>query len=102
MTDQTGFKSIEGTGYYYDAKLGQQVTELKDAVTQLRSAGKLSPNSLRHLRQFFRVKNIYHSNAIEGNVLSYNETRLVVEQGLTVTGKPLKDSLEAKNLSHAL
>jgi Fic family protein len=57
---------------------------------------------LGKLRKYFRIKNIYHSNAIEGNSLNVGETRLVVEQGLTVTGKPLKDQAEAKNLSAAL
>lgn len=57
---------------------------------------------LKRLRDYFRIKNIYNSNAIEGNLLNYQETRFVVEEGLTITGKPLKDTLEAKNLSHAL
>jgi Fic family protein len=35
------------------------------------------------------------SNAIEGNALSPVETRLVIEQGVTISGKPLKDHLEA-------
>jgi Fic family protein len=37
----------------------------------------------------------YTSNAIEGNTLSAAETALVVEQGITIGGKPLKDHLEA-------
>ena len=58
--------------------------------------------SLYRIRKHFRIKNIYHSNAIEGNVLAVGETREVVEHGLTITGKPLKDQAEARNLSHAL
>jgi Fic family protein len=54
------------------------------------------------LRQYFKIKNIYHSNAIEGNQLDVGETRQVVELGLTITGKPLKDQAEAKNLADAL
>jgi len=57
---------------------------------------------LHRIRKHFRIKNIYHSNAIEGNVLAVGETRQVVEQGLTITGKPLKDQAEARNLGHAL
>ena len=34
-------------------------------------------------------------NAIEGNTLSPVETTLVIEKGITVSGKPLKDHLEA-------
>ena len=37
----------------------------------------------------------YTSNAIEGNTLSAAETTLVIEQGITIGGKPLKDHLEA-------
>ncbi len=37
----------------------------------------------------------YTSNAIEGNTLTAAETTMVIEQGITVAGKPLKDHLEA-------
>ncbi len=37
----------------------------------------------------------YTSNAIEGNTLTAVETTMVIEQGITVAGKPLKDHLEA-------
>jgi Fic family protein len=36
----------------------------------------------------------YTSNAIEGNTLTAIETTMVIEQGITVAGKPLKDHLE--------
>lgn len=68
----------------------------------MRSVGKLSKVALERIRRYFRIKNIYHSNAIEGNVLNVGETREVVERGLTLTGKPLKDQAEAKNLAEAL
>lgn len=44
----------------------------------------------------------YTSNAIEGNTLSAVETMLVVDQGITVAGKPLKDHLEAVDHFEAL
>lgn len=37
----------------------------------------------------------YTSNAIEGNTLTAAETTLVIEQGITVSGKPLRDHLDA-------
>lgn len=88
--------------YLYQHSLEAQLSELRAKVSSLRKDGALSSEALKNLRRFFRIKNIYNSNAIEGNTLSIGETRLVVEQGLTITGKPLKDTLEAKNLSHAL
>lgn len=45
---------------------------------------------------------IYTSNAIEGSTLTLRETELVVEQGITIGGKPLKDHLAAVNLAAAL
>ncbi|MEK7167191.1 MAG: Fic family protein [Patescibacteria group bacterium] len=44
----------------------------------------------------------YNSNAIEGNSLTLRETFLVINEGLTVKGKPLKDHLEAKDHHAAL
>ena len=44
----------------------------------------------------------YNSNAIEGNSLTLKETYWVVNEGLTVKGKPLKDHLEAKDHHAAL
>lgn len=48
------------------------------------------------------IEMIYHSNAIEGNSLTLSETALVVNDGLTISGKPLRDHLEAIDLSDAL
>jgi Fic family protein len=44
----------------------------------------------------------YNSNAIEGNSLTLKETFLVINEGITVKGKPLKDHLEAKDHQAAL
>ena len=38
----------------------------------------------------------YNSNAIEGNTLTLRETYLILEEGITIRGKPLKDHVEAK------
>ena len=80
----------------------KQIEGLSNRVQMLRERGSLSSDVLWRLRRYFKLKNIYHSNAIEGNVLDIGETRQVVEAGLTLTGKPLKDQAEANNLSHAL
>lgn len=99
---QSMLTTVFGTQYVYDPRLTERLKALKKEVESFRSIGPLSSGTLKKLRQFFRIKNIHHSNAIEGNRLSLGETQIVVENGLTITGKPLKDTLEAKNLSHAL
>lgn len=47
------------------------------------------------LDHWLDVELTYTSNAIEGNTLTRVETALVLEKGLTVSGKPLRDHLEA-------
>ncbi len=93
---------IAGTPYEVDDAQFGTTRQIAERVKVMRAVGTLTPEVLTKLRKFFRIKNIYHSNAIEGNTLDIGETRLVVEQGLTLTGKPLKDQVEAKNLSAAL
>jgi Fic family protein len=96
------FLDIEGTPYSYDDSRSQIFSGLASRVKTMRAGGSLSNEVLYRIRKHFRIKSIYHSNAIEGNVLEAGETRQVVELGLTITGKPLKDQAEARNLSHAL
>ena len=93
---------VNGTPFVYDRGLNFQIKDLDDRVRKMRSVGRLTPDVLRHIRGHFRIKNIYHSNAIEGNLLDIGETRQVVEAGLTIAGKPLRDQAEAKNLGQAL
>lgn len=44
----------------------------------------------------------YNSNSIEGNTLSLNETKMVIEEGFTVKGKSLKEHFEAINHQEAI
>jgi Fic family protein len=55
----------------------------------------LAAQALANLEHYYDVELTYTSNAIEGNTLSPVETTLVIEKGLTISGKPLKDHLEA-------
>jgi len=55
----------------------------------------LSQEALVKLEHYYDIELTYTSNAIEGNTLGPVETTLVIEKGITVSGKPLKDHLEA-------
>jgi len=57
------------------------------------------PETLASLKEYFRVGLTYTSNAIEGNSLTESETKVIIEDGLTVSGRPLRDVYEA--LGHA-
>jgi Fic family protein len=61
-----------------------------------------APGALGNLEHAHDLELTYTSNAIEGNTLSAAETALVIEQGITIGGKPLKDHLEALDHFDAL
>lgn len=66
---------------------------------------RLRPRAPRGLVNFEHAQDLeltYPSNAIEGNALTALETIMVVEKGITVGGKPLKDHLEAVDQFEAL
>src|SRR5215467_14682352 len=75
-----------------DATLLHQIAAKKAELDRLRPQ---APQGLDNLNQSYDIELTYTSNAIEGNTLTAAETRMVIEQGITIGGKPLKDHLEA-------
>jgi Fic family protein len=55
----------------------------------------LKPEEVRELDAYFRIGTTYSSNALEGNTLTLTETKVLLEDGLTAGGKPLRDCYEA-------
>src|SRR5271163_499146 len=77
----------------------QQIDIKKAELDRLRP---LSLAALAGLQKFYDVELTYTSNAIEGNTLTLRETAEVIEHGITVGGKKLRDHLEAVDHYHAL
>lgn len=66
---------------------------------------KLRPfpeHALGSLHDSLIVDWTYNSNAIEGNTLTLKETKLVLEDGITVGGKSLREHFEAVNHREAI
>ena len=79
-------------------KILQEITTKKAELDQL----KPLPKALeQNLEDWYRIELTYTSNAIEGNTLSRQDTALVVEKGLTVEGKTLREHQEAVNHAEA-
>jgi Fic family protein len=76
-----------------------QVDDLKRCLDSFRP---LDPAHLRNLETAFDIEYTFESNRIEGNTLTLRETQLVVEKGLTIAGKPLREHLEALNHHEAI
>ncbi len=73
-------------------KTVREVDELQKEINTYRP---LSRNALKQLREYYRIGLTYSSNALEGNSLTETETKIVLEEGITIGGKPLKDHYEA-------
>jgi len=75
---------------------------LEDKLKKLNKLRPLPKSAVQKIREKFQIEMTYNSNAIEGNSLTLKETFLVINEGVTVRGKPLKDHLEAKDHHAAL
>lgn len=69
----------------------EKAIKLKSDLDTLRPLSK--EDELR-IMQKFRLDWNYHSNHIEGNSLTYGETKALILFGITAQGKPLKDHFE--------
>jgi len=62
----------------------------------------MPPQLVKKLWEQMQIEFTYNSNAIEGNTLSLRETQLVIQEGITVRGKSLREHLEARNHPDAI
>lgn len=67
----------------------------------LDSKRPLPADALNKLQEEMRLVHTYNSNAIEGNTLSFQETKLVLEEGITIGGKSILEHLEATGNANA-
>jgi Fic family protein len=58
--------------------------------------------ALDRIREDLFIEWSYNSTSIEGNTLSLNETRLVLQEGITVKGKTLREHIEVSNHHEAI
>jgi Fic family protein len=80
-----------------------QLTALLDRIDKTKALinkrRPLASEEVRELDAYFRVGMTYSSNALEGNSLDLTETKILLEDGITVGGKPIRDCYEA--IGHA-
>ena len=72
---------------------------LKQTLDELRP---LSTEDEQRIMQKFRLDWNYHSNHLEGNSLTYGETKALILFGVTAGGKPIRDALEMTGHNEAL
>jgi len=71
----------------------------KDRLDKHRPLSRAMVQSIRHS---LNLEWTYNSNSIEGNTLNLKETRMVLEEGITVAGKSLREHFEVVNHQEAI
>ncbi|MEA1891868.1 MAG: Fic family protein [Campylobacterota bacterium] len=76
--------------------------ELKQKKEQLDKLRPLSKAQIKNLKNVYDIQLTYNSNAIEGSTLTYSETKLILNEGITIGGKSMNEHLEAINHQEAI
>jgi Fic family protein len=77
----------------------KKAKELRDDLDKYRP---LTPEMGKRIMQKFRLDWNFHSSHIEGNTLTYGETKALILFGQTAQAKPLKDHLEMSGHDQAI
>lgn len=85
----------------YIREVNDLFESINEKKAQLDAARPLPKYTLKSLREKLFWEWTYNSNAIEGNTLTMNETKVVLE-GITVGGKTLREHLEVINHCEAI
>lgn len=75
---------------------------LYDKLAVLKQSRPLPTIALQKIVEALSVEWTYNSNSIEGNTLTLRETQMVLQEGITVKGKSLREHFEAKNHEKAI
>ncbi|MEZ4985210.1 MAG: Fic family protein [Saprospiraceae bacterium] len=80
----------------------QHASRIAEKKQRLDALRPLPSIAVQQLQQSMVVEWTYNSNSIEGNTLTLQETRMVIEEGFTVKGKSLREHFEAVNHQEAV
>jgi len=87
--------------YQYEGldKTLERIQEKKSELDKLRP---LPSYALKSIKESMTLEWTYNSNSIEGNTLTLQETKMVIEEGFTIKGKSLREHFEAINHQDAI
>lgn len=78
------------------------LVRLEEKKSRLDSLRPLQRTAVQRLNEQLAIEWIYNSNAIEGSTLTLQETKLILETGLTIGGKSLREHFEVLNHKEAI
>ncbi len=95
-------KAITRKRFYFDDSLNSRLRILDEDIKKRWASNRLSVEIQRHHYQQTKLDEIYHSNRIEGNRLTYGEVQNIIEADGNIPSRPSLDQLETRNLLAAL
>lgn len=91
-----------GIDVTYRKELQTTFDRLYEKKAMLQNSRPLPGIALQKIREALSIEWTYNSNSIEGNSLTLRETQMVLQEGITIKGKSLREHFEAKNHETAL
>lgn len=85
-----------------DQIIHESLIRMDSKKNKLTGARPLPKAALQKINEALNIEWTYNSNSIEGNTLTLNETKLVIENGMTIKGKSLREHFEAVNHQEAI
>lgn len=87
---------------YYFEGIEAQLERIHLKKQQLDAKRPIPNIVLQSIKESLTIEWTYNSNSIEGNTLTLQETKMVIEEGFTIKGKSLREHFEAVNHQDAI
>ena len=86
----------------YRTELQSTFDRLYEKKQTLQNSRPLPAIALNKIKESLSIEWTYNSNSIEGNTLSLRETQMVLQEGITIKGKSLREHFETHNHDKAI
>lgn len=83
-------------------KYASIIEEIEKCYKTIKNARPLSRAELSYFENEFVISATHHSNAIEGNTFTYDETRILLEKGIVTGAHSLRESEDIAGYKEAL
>ncbi|MFN0214585.1 MAG: Fic family protein [Saprospiraceae bacterium] len=80
----------------------QYLARIQSKKSMLDALRPLPASAVQNIKRSMMLEWTYNSNSIEGNSLTLQETKMVIEDGLTIRGKSLREHFEVVNHQEAI
>ncbi len=87
---------------YHFEGLEKYLTRIEEKKAKLDALRPLPSIAVRKIKESLTLEWTYNSNGIEGNTMTLQETKMVIEEGMTVKGKSLREHFEVVNHNDAI